>query len=208
MRPKLTPEININYELRLKYPTGMDVEGRYGNQKMFTVIDRDGCEQVLYLPVEVGRQIEGLGLGPDERFDLRKRERKNGRSRSLEWAIARVDPPGVPPRQTAARPSAADARRAEATPEAQQQPQANTGAVVPIGTGRRGVDGPVSPMAECLTAAIDALLIAKEYGARRGWELPFTEEDVRATAASLFIQRAKETEGAVRAAAGGASWRQ
>ena len=202
-RPKLSPDINVDYELTLRFASGMLVEGRYGNQKMFTVADHEGSEFVLYLPVEVGERIEALQLHAGDRFRLMKREVKERGRRTVEWVIGRVDPAGtVSTRQTAGAPPSAAASQHQVALPREQQAKATT--VIPIDIARRSQDAMV--MASCLASAIDALQIAREYGKQNGWDLPFTEEDVRTVAASLFIQRSREAEGAARAAAGGGSW--
>ncbi len=201
-RPKLSPDINVDYELTLRFASGMLVEGRYGNQKMFTVADHLGTEFVLYLPVEVGDRIEALQLRAGEPFRLMKREVKERGRRTVEWVIGRVDPAGVVSRQTAVGPPSAAVSQQHVEAPPSQQTKASM--VIPIEMGRRAQDAAV--MAACLASAIDALQIARDYGSQHGWDLPFTEEDVRAVAASLFIQRSREIEGTARAAAGGASW--
>ncbi|MCU0229685.1 MAG: hypothetical protein MUF01_18800 [Bryobacterales bacterium] len=47
-------------------------------------------------------------------------------------------------------------------------------------------------MAACLIAAIDALQVAQHYGEVKGLKLAWNEEDVRATAASIYIQAHKD----------------
>jgi hypothetical protein len=49
-----------------------------------------------------------------------------------------------------------------------------------------------SLMASALVAAIDAVVIARDYGAAKGLTLEFFGEDVRAIAATLYIAHSKE----------------
>lgn len=65
-------------------------------------------------------------------------------------------------------------------------------------------------MASALIAAIDATCLATQYAASKGLMVTFAAEDVRAIAATIFIQAAKDPLFAERGAgAGGAqSWRQ
>ena len=224
----LKPSFNINYEVALKFAgPGIDKQGSYGPQKMFTLldpekkIDGESGEFVLYLDLPVAQRLEAMNLAAGERFDLLKREKKlpNGK-KGAEWVFAKV---GVP-QQPVSRPAAA-----AAAPVVSQngggthQPQATTdpAPVYPIAAGRP-FEPPITAgfeasfrvtqalshvMTECFMSAIDAIAAATEYAKRKGMALAFNEEDVRTTANSLLIQRYKDAELMARQQQRGAAWR-
>ena len=65
-------------------------------------------------------------------------------------------------------------------------------------------------MAGALCAAVDAALIARDYAAAKGLAVTFGAEDLRAIAATMYIQACKDPLFGERAAgvSGRAAWRQ
>jgi hypothetical protein len=73
----------------LESPQGVVVEGRYGDRILFHLTDG----RVMYVPRIVAGRIETEGIAAGERFELCRCNIKNGRRRSIEWTLKRVDPP-------------------------------------------------------------------------------------------------------------------
>ena len=79
---------NVPTQVALQSSQGIVVEGRYGNRMMFSLVDG----RVMYVPPIVATKIEAEGIAAGERFELCKAQIKNGRGRSVEWALRRLDP--------------------------------------------------------------------------------------------------------------------
>ena len=75
------PEWNVPIECVLKFDQGVPVEGKFGDQVLYTLAD----DSRLYVQPSVARQIEQLGIRRGMPFVLCKR--KSGRS--IAWEITR-----------------------------------------------------------------------------------------------------------------------
>jgi hypothetical protein len=183
----LRPEWNTPYTLALKFDTGKEVEGRFGNQVMFTVITDTNETKQLYLDMPVAAEIVRLGIRAGVRFSLVKREVKVGRKPTPRWEISLIDPvhPGVviaqpaqPAYQVQQPGIAAQAVtvRPSALPRTSSQP--NDIAVNPWFANAGDA------MLACLLTAygvVDGLTAAKP-------DLEMNEEDIRNIGVSLFIE--------------------
>jgi prepilin-type processing-associated H-X9-DG protein len=95
---------NVPIQVTLQSSQGVVVEGRHGNRMMFSLVDG----RVMYVPPIVATRIEAEGIAAGERFESCKAQIKNGRGRSVEWALRRLDPeeqlvdvaPDAPPPET------------------------------------------------------------------------------------------------------------
>jgi hypothetical protein len=79
------PEWNVPIECVLKFDQGVPVEGKFGDQVLYTLAD----DSRLYVQPSVARQIEQLGIRRGMPFVLCKR--KSGRS--VAWEITRKETP-------------------------------------------------------------------------------------------------------------------
>jgi hypothetical protein len=81
------PEWNVPIECVLKFDQGVPVEGKFGDQVLYTLAD----DSRLYVQPSVARQIEQLGIRRGMPFVLCKR--KSGRS--IAWEITRKEMPAA-----------------------------------------------------------------------------------------------------------------
>jgi hypothetical protein len=183
---------NVPEEVALRFPTGKEVEGRYGMQIMYSLAD----ERTMYVPPIVADRIRELQIRPGERFNLCKREKAKGKG--IEWVIERVDPPGVPGAPIAPAPPASAPRngRTPSTANTTQngQPNHNGNCPAPASNGNvmaELIRTNTAIATGVLCAAIDALMNAERYAASKGIKYGFNEEDVRALANTLFIQASR-----------------
>jgi hypothetical protein len=79
----LRPEPNVPTEITLTSPQGVEVRGNYGPQMLFSLTGN----RRLYVPLEVGKEIQSLTLAPGQPFILTKATR-NGQ-RGFEWKVER-----------------------------------------------------------------------------------------------------------------------
>lgn len=189
-------------ELSLKFADGLDVDGRYGPQVMFTVQRANGEVRSLYVPPVVAENIEGLRLGPHERFEIVKRPKNEGRKKGVEYVVSRVDPPmdrrnGPDPARTAIQapvPARVPVSVPLASPGRNEQPQqhqenpnhqSSASGIADFITYNTTV------LTGVLCASFDALRNCERYAESKGTKLEFNEEDVRNLGVTLFIQGSK-----------------
>ena len=172
MREKVAFQTNAPVTVALAYTDGLQVQGRFGEQIMYTLTD----ERVMYVPPIVRRQLVDLGIQPGELFTICKAERKQGNHRAIEWKVEKYDVANDrPPWET---------------------PFANGKANGHIETGQLDF-GARPQLQEALASSIDAAIAAEHYAATKGLAIRFGSDDLRAMALSLFIQRTREAAFAV-----------
>lgn len=200
MAETLYIELGEPEELQLKFPNGLEVDGRYGPQKMFTVL-RNGEERRIYLPLATGELIDEFRLGPGERFQLEKRVKKDGRKKGIEWVVTRVDPPQQLPtpreREVRSRAPIAAAALEVSVPEVNNQQNGSNASHANANILADFLVNQTTIITGILCASVDSLRNAERYAASKGFKLEFNEEDVRTLAATLYITAAKN---------GGAQW--
>ena len=168
MREKIAFQTNVPVSVALAYPDGIQVEGRFGDQIMYTLAD----ERIMYVPLVVRTKLVELGVQPREPFTICKAERKEGNRRFIEWQVNKdgnsncLPPPETPP--------------VNGQTNGPGAPKPSNGYVA------------ASPLQQALTASIDAAIAAEQYAAAKGSSVRFGSEDLRAMALSLFIQGARE----------------
>src|ERR1022692_1627991 len=85
--------INTPVEVTLRVETGKWVEGRYGDQVMYSLLDN----RVMYVPPYVERRFQELAIGAGEPLLLCKREVKEGNRNRTEWSVKRAPQQPVAP---------------------------------------------------------------------------------------------------------------
>jgi hypothetical protein len=94
MRERIAFQTNVPVTVALAYADGLQVEGRFGDQIMYTLAD----ERVMYVPLVVRNKLVELGIQPNEPFTICKAERKEGNQRFIEWQVKKEgDSNGRPP---------------------------------------------------------------------------------------------------------------
>ena len=86
MRERIAFQTNVPVTVALAYADGLQVEGRFGDQIMYTLAD----ERVMYVPLVVRSKLVELGIQPRESFAICKAERKEGNRRFIEWQVKKV----------------------------------------------------------------------------------------------------------------------
>lgn len=236
---KLKLEFNRPAEAALKFAKGKRGESTIpgkGDWFMFSLvsgqvlfIDSDDCQD----PDEM---FAAANIGARDPFTITLRKSRQG-ARYLEvHALADAQEPALDPARypdaagTFEAPSRLEAQLAASIPYAQQRKAATPSKITPsaaVATNaaptRVATPTPINAtaqaqqgtrasnaMAGALIASVDAALIAQAYAADLGFQLHFSPEDVRAIAATIFIQASKDPGflASGSGASGGATWRQ
>ena len=188
MKERVVFEANVPVTATLAYPDGLKVQGRFGDQVMYSLTDG----RVMYVPPIVRDKPVELGIRQHEPFAICRAERREGNRRFVDWV---VQPEG----------SAAATQSATAQGDTPWTPvNGNSGArVKPNGNGNGNGHGkPASAptksgtaetaLRAALTTSIDAALAAEQYASAHGLSIRFGSEDLRGMALSPFIQHARD----------------
>jgi hypothetical protein len=186
MKERVVFEANVPVTATLAYADGLKVQGRFGDQVMYSLADG----RVMYVPPIVRDKLVELGIRQNEPFAICRAERREGNRRFVDWV---VQPNG----------SAAPSHHAAGHNDAPASPaNGDNGARVRANGNGNGNGKPASASASsgaaetalraALTASIDAALAAEQYASAHGLSVRFGSEDLRAMALSLFIQHARD----------------
>src|SRR6476659_4944409 len=77
--------INTPVEVTLQDETGKRVEGRYGEQVMYSLLDN----RVMYVPPYVEQRLQELAIGAGESLLLCRQQVKDGNRNRTEWSVKR-----------------------------------------------------------------------------------------------------------------------
>ena len=195
--------IDTPVEVALRFETGKPVEGRYGDQVMYSLLDN----RVMYVPPYVDQRIRELAIAAGEPLQLCKQAKTDGNRKWIEWSVRRA------PQQPL--PSGNETAAAESEPsEAQNHGNGSTnGKTTAKSTGTR-TDRPrklvavmpsqvtgagITAMELALNGAAEIAHRVEGRAAANSYSLRFSNEDIRAIALTIFIQTMRE---------GGARWQQ
>ena len=191
--------IDTPVEVSLRFETGKHVEGRYGDQVMYSLLDN----RVMYVPPYVEQRIRELAITAGEPLQLCKQAKTDGNRKWVEWSVRRA------PQQPL--PSANETAAADQAPSiAQDQRNGNTNGKVnghANGSGEKAVTmmpktiagAGITAMELALNGAAEIAQRVEGRAAANSYSLRFSNEDIRAIALTIFIQAMRE---------GGVRWQQ
>jgi hypothetical protein len=192
--------INTPVEVALRFEGGKRVEGRYGDQVMYSLLDN----RIMYVPPFVEQRLQELAIGAGEPLLLCKRELKDGNRKWIEWSVQRAPQQPLPsPNVTVA------AETAESTPPSRSNGNTN-GKTNGNGNGSHGaatlalapatVTGAgISAMETAMDGALDVAQRVEMRAASRNYSVRFSGEDIRAIGLTIYIQAMRD---------GGVRWQQ
>ncbi len=186
MKERVVFEANVPVTATLAYADGLEVQGRFGDQVMYSLTDG----RVMYVPPIVRDKLVELGIRQHEPFAICRAERRDGNRRFVDCV---VQPEGLAaPPQVVTAHGATLGSPMNGDNDARVRPSGNGN-----GNGRPASAPTKSGTAEtalraALTASIDAALAAEQYASAHGLSIRFGSEDLRAMALSLFIQHARD----------------
>jgi hypothetical protein len=76
-------EANVPVTATLAYADGLKVQGRFGDQVMYSLADG----RVMYVPPIVRDKLVELGIRQNEPFDICRAERREGNRRFVDWVV-------------------------------------------------------------------------------------------------------------------------
>jgi hypothetical protein len=198
--------VNTPVEVALRFEAGKRVEGRYGDQVMYSLMDN----RIMYVPPYVEQRIQELAIGAGEVLLLCKKEVKDGNRKWIEWSVRRA------PQQS--QPSGNETIAAEtAQSKAPSHGNGSTDGKVNghangHANGSNGANGGSLALAHAAVtgAGINAMEIAlngatelaqrvEMRAASKNYCVRFSGEDIRAIGLTIFIQAMRD---------GGVRWQQ
>ena len=184
MKERVVFEANVPVKATLAYADGLKVQGRFGDQVMYSLTDG----RVMYVPPIVRDKLVKLGIGQNEPVAICRAERREGNRRFVNWVVkpdgSAAPAPSVTGRDDAPRPNGDAAACSKANGNGNGNGK-SASTPTRSGTGE-------AALRAALTASIDAALVAEQYASAHGLSIRFGSEDLRAMALSLFIQHARD----------------
>lgn len=171
-KPKLSIPEGQSLTLALQYSTGKQVRSTIPgapDQMYYSLADGRG----MYLPLEVGAQLDRLALKPGEPFTLEKHGPR-------DWRFAKLLKGGGS-RQTAG------TETDTAGPSRLNEPHGKSG-TVGLGSPVNGAgEDAATILARCYQRGVEIALGAVDYAKTKGLTLAPTFEDIRCISAALMI---------------------
>lgn len=186
-------QTNVPEIIALAYAQGREVTSQYGGDQVMFSLD-DGRR--MYLPPFVAAKIYAAGIPAHREFALCKREVTHGNRRSIEWIIEDANA-SVNPCQEATPARTQSEHTQVATPRS-KAPQTQNSAALAIAAqlaeslAQPPHDNAIDAMIAAHCRAIDVAIAAETYGRTKNFNVEYTAEDVRAIAATIFIEQNKE----------------
>src|SRR5436305_14277949 len=84
--------IDTPVEVALRFETGKHVEGRYGEQVMYSLLDN----RIMYVPPYVEQRIRELAVAAGEPLQLCKQSKTDGNRKWVEWIVRRAPQQPLP----------------------------------------------------------------------------------------------------------------
>jgi len=185
---------NTPVELALRWDDGKRVDGRYGEQIMYTLID----DRVIYVPPIVATRIRELGIRANQVFEICKAELRQENKRWIEWRVRKIEEPRHPapsgnaPEAAASVPNndAQDHRNGttQPNPKALDLEAAPDGTLLPVPVTGAGI----TAMELAMSGAAEIAQRVESRSRMRNCSLQFTSEDIRAIGLTMFILTMRE----------------
>jgi hypothetical protein len=191
--------IDTPVEVALRFETGKHVEGRFGDQVMYSLLDN----RVMYVPPYVEQRIKELAIAAGEPLQLCKQAKTDGNRKWVEWSVRRApQQPRPSDNVTAAAgqvPSGAQ-NHANGNTNGEANGQSNDSAEKSLTVIPNAVTGAgIIAMELALNGAAEIAQRVEGRAASKSYSLRFSNEDIRAIALTIFIQAMRD---------GGARWQQ
>jgi hypothetical protein len=174
--------IQMPVEVALRWDDGKRVEGRYGEQVMYSL---EG-DRVMYVPPVVAQQIRELGIRARELFEICKAELREENKRWIEWRVRRLEEP----RQPASLGNAPEAAAGSSSDKAQNHRNGNTHERPRPLDLHATPDGTLLPVP--MSGAAEIAQRVESRARMRNYTLQFNSEDIRAIGLTMFIQAMRE----------------
>jgi hypothetical protein len=191
--------IDIPVEVALRFETGKHVEGRFGDQVMYSLLDN----RVMYVPPYVEQRIKELAVAAGEPLQLCKQARTDGNRKWVEWSVRRAP---QQPRSSGNVTAAADMvpnkaqNHANGNTNGKANGQVNGSAEKALTVIPNAITGAgITAMELALNGATEIAQRVEGRAASKNYSLRFSNEDIRAIALTIFIQAMRE---------GGVRWQQ
>jgi hypothetical protein len=185
---------NSPVEVALRWDDGKRVEGRYGEQVLYSL---EG-DRVMYVPPVVAQQIRELGIRAREIFEICKAELREENKRWIEWRVRRIEEP----RHPASSDNVSEAAALGPNNDAQNHRNGSThqparpldlqaspdGTLLPVPVTGAGI----TAMELAMSGAAEIAQRVESRARMRNYSLQFTSEDIRAIGLTMFIQAMRE----------------
>jgi hypothetical protein len=194
---KVVLQTNIPEIIALQFADGVlqRSPNGYADQLMFTLAEPAGYK--IYLPPIVGKKISAAGIKVGQRFEICKRELKDGSKKRIEYQIAPVElAAGSSPAAGAV--SSTSSTTSSIPAYEHRQPHSNGLHAIESANGKIVAVAPLTPVppappsleeqyGRILCTGFDLAYATRAYAETRGVRLKIRLSDVQAIAATLHI---------------------
>jgi hypothetical protein len=170
-------EPNVATQVRLKFPSGRHVDGKFGEQVMFSLLDGN----IMYVPVIVEKQLQALQVRRGQPVEICKQQ-EDGKT---EWKVALVKATSAPAQPPAPKPAAraqANGSNGHAKPQAAAELLDGTQDL-----DHPDTDPPRSQLEHALKISLEAAKRAEQFSHQIGHPIQFDKDDIRLLAQTLVI---------------------
>lgn len=180
-------QTNVPETIALAFAQGKPVTSQFsGDQVMFSLDDG----RRMYVSPFVAEKIYEAGVSAHTPFTICKREVSHGNRRSVEFQIETHNAAGTAQAPTAA-PIAPESSQTKAIAISNSYTDASTTPKPAAAPAAATVDAETAAMLDAHKRAIYVAAMAEAYAAEAGLAIRYAAEDIRAIAATLYIQAAK-----------------
>ncbi len=213
MSEKVEFQPNVPTPVVLAYDSPLNAPSKRGGPMQYAY-SLEG-DRIMYLDEDPHNQIQSSGAKRGDQLEITKKVVRHAGKNIINWEVIHVDTdyqpgdpegypdtvddddrdddeptPAPPPRRTPPPPpppAAAKSTKSNAVPPARAtRPNGNAATPPPIRKTEAAME-----MCAALCAAIDAAAEAESYARKKSLTVEFGAEDIRAIAATLFIQHNK-----------------
>jgi hypothetical protein len=188
MKERVVFEANVPVTATLAYADGLKVQGRFGDQVMYSLTDG----RVMYVPPLVRDKLVELGIRQNEPFNICRAERREGNRRFIDWVVQPESSASSALSAGAHRDAPQSRANGDGSAHGKSNDNGNGNGNGRPANGLSAVGAAESALRTALMTSIDAALAAEQYASAHGLSIRFGSEDLRAIALSLFIQHARD----------------
>jgi hypothetical protein len=192
MKEVLRFAIDTPVEVALRFETGKHVEGRYGDQVMYSLLDN----RVMYVPQYVEQRLRELAVGAGEPLQLCKQSKTDGNKKWIEWSVKRAPERPRPSGNVTAAAGQVwteNQNHANGNTNGKTKEKANGAIQKAVTVMPPEITGAgITAMELALNGAAEIAQRVEGRAAARSYSLRFSNEDIRAIAVTIFIQAMRE----------------
>jgi hypothetical protein len=183
-REKVSFPVDETVIVELEYDDGQLSAGHFGDQWQYTL----ASNKIMWVEPIVRNKIIASGARRGDQIGITKREGRSGNRRSINWEVQLVQ---EEPEQAAASnltPTPVTAMPSPAAPQSTSAGRNESNSAKSNDMRTRGME---DPMVRSLVKAVEAAMVAEQYGRDHGYPVRFSADEITRIALSEYISAAR-----------------